>query len=296
MPSRYYDDDDDDNETSRRYRRRRRDSSSRSPRRAPSSAYRPRSVQPPPLISGALPPDRSIPRLEVEPRGHFHDANALQVPVSRGRPRSLPAAAGPVGARRRGSSPSPRAPAERSRSPLDTVRHGLRDSFTDSSAGLGASVLGAIVGGLAAREASDVAARRRHGSHPPAGGSDKVRLVSTLVGAAVGGLGANALGRKLEDSKPNNFVLFFLHPAPMLRPHGMLTFGAAERNETRREHLAVDGRWGRVDRPESGGRPPHRGRRPGTAADYYDVHNGYDYVYERKISRRRSEDTFRPPK
>ena len=207
MPS-WYADDDDDGASRRRRPRRRRSSSSPSPNRDSSPVYRPKGAQPPPLISGALRADPSTARLEYVPGSRLRstgsaapDLDALQVPVYRGRPRSVPApSAGTASTRRRDSSALSPVPRHRSRSPPDKARRALGATFTSSSSGLGVGVLGAIVGGLAAREVSDVATRRREAGRQ--GGSDKARLVSTLVGAAVGGLGANALERKFEDSEP----------------------------------------------------------------------------------------------
>jgi outer membrane lipoprotein SlyB len=69
-------------------------------------------------------------------------------------------------------------------------------------------VLGAIVGGLAAREASEAVSNSHHGGghhhhhgHGHEKRDDKGALLSTIVGAAVGGLGANAIEKKLEDRR-----------------------------------------------------------------------------------------------
>jgi hypothetical protein len=62
-------------------------------------------------------------------------------------------------------------------------------------------VLGAIVGGLAASEAvhhQQKQKEKRYGRGQGHGGGGKKQLISTVVGAAVGGLGANALERRLE--------------------------------------------------------------------------------------------------
>ncbi|EOO04313.1 hypothetical protein UCRPA7_153 [Phaeoacremonium minimum UCRPA7] len=88
---------------------------------------------------------------------------------------------------------------ERDRSPLAKARHVLKDTFSQSNSGLGVGVLGAIVGGIAAREASEATLRARGKSH--SGEHDKSTLVSTIIGAAVGGLGANALEKRLESAK-----------------------------------------------------------------------------------------------
>jgi hypothetical protein len=73
---------------------------------------------------------------------------------------------------------------------------------------LGVGLLGAIVGGLAAREASGVAVRKHESKSSGGGGrrspgqskdQDKAMLISTLVGAVVGGLSANAIEKKVEQ-------------------------------------------------------------------------------------------------
>ncbi|KAK7747938.1 hypothetical protein SLS53_001190 [Cytospora paraplurivora] len=85
------------------------------------------------------------------------------------------------------------------RDPVDKARHVVENTFSSSNSGLGVGVLGAIVGGLIAREASEATAHRSrgHGHHR----SDKAPLVSALVGAAVGGLAANALEKRIEVAR-----------------------------------------------------------------------------------------------
>ncbi|EJT72021.1 hypothetical protein GGTG_11269 [Gaeumannomyces tritici R3-111a-1] len=96
--------------------------------------------------------------------------------------------------------------------PVEKAERAVKNSFTSSNSGLGIGILGAIVGGLAARHASDSAPKHRHSSsgghhhHGSSSGSsererDQRMLMSTLVGAAVGGLGANALERRLEINR-----------------------------------------------------------------------------------------------
>lgn len=112
--------------------------------------------------------------------------------------------------------------------PTDPVRkaqNAIKDAFTNSTSGVSVGVLGAIIGGLVAREASGAATtnssssktkpdhgeggRRRSGNHHhhhhhqkryPAE-QERTRLISTLVGAAVGGFGANALEKRIEVAK-----------------------------------------------------------------------------------------------
>ncbi|KUI59939.1 hypothetical protein VP1G_07157 [Cytospora mali] len=112
-----------------------------------------------------------------------------QVSPYRGRPQSLP----PSARRRRTCREL------RDSSPLDKARHLIDNAFTNSNTGLGVGVLGAIVGGLAAREAREATAHRSqsHGRH----GNDKGPLVYTIIGAAVGGLAANALEKRIEIAR-----------------------------------------------------------------------------------------------
>ena len=77
----------------------------------------------------------------------------------------------------------------------------LSEAFTDSKAGLGVGVLGALVGGLAAKEATD--ATSRHSGHHRRNDPEYKRnqMIGTAVGAVVGALGANAFEKRLEDSR-----------------------------------------------------------------------------------------------
>ncbi|KUI73630.1 hypothetical protein VM1G_09233 [Cytospora mali] len=109
-----------------------------------------------------------------------------QLSPYRGRPQSLPSSA------RRGRN----CRELRDSSPLDKARHLIDNTFTNSNTGLGVGVLGAIVGGLVAREAT-AHRSRSHGRH----GNDKGPLASTLIGAAVGGLTANALEKRIEVAR-----------------------------------------------------------------------------------------------
>ncbi|ROW12955.1 hypothetical protein VPNG_04760 [Cytospora leucostoma] len=163
---------------------------------------------PGPYISGAI-PVRPTSRLQSQPRSPYclppnhYTASLLpddgRVSSYRDRPRSLPPMetckrtcreVGDLSAFKYGGSP---------RDPVDKARHVIENTFSSSNSGLGVGVLGAIVGGLIAREASEATAHisRGHGHH----GSDKAPLVSALVGAAVGGLAANALEKRIEVTR-----------------------------------------------------------------------------------------------
>ncbi|RYP28309.1 hypothetical protein DL767_007269 [Monosporascus sp. MG133] len=94
-----------------------------------------------------------------------------------------------------------RSDVETPRTPLAKARDIIGDTFTDSAGGLGVSILGALVGGIAAKEASD--ATSRHNSHRRRGDPEHRRnqILSTAVGAVVGALGANAFEKRLEDNR-----------------------------------------------------------------------------------------------
>ncbi|KAM0420706.1 hypothetical protein ACHAPT_011488 [Fusarium lateritium] len=90
----------------------------------------------------------------------------------------------------------------RSPSPLSRARGAVEDNFSNSATGIGAGLLGAVVGGLVAREASDAATRHKHKSRGyDDENENRTRLVSTILGAVAGGLGANAIANRVEDSR-----------------------------------------------------------------------------------------------
>ncbi|KAK4678642.1 hypothetical protein QC764_309500 [Podospora pseudoanserina] len=93
----------------------------------------------------------------------------------------------------------------RKRGPIRQAKKSLQETFTPSTSGLGVGVLGAIVGGLAAREAVEhlppkSRSKSRSGSHSKSK-HDKVAVLGTVLGAAIGGLGANAIERHIERKK-----------------------------------------------------------------------------------------------
>ncbi|KAK1998873.1 hypothetical protein LX36DRAFT_633582 [Colletotrichum falcatum] len=157
-----------------------------------------------PYVSGGIPADTPSPAYPyygpespLSPR----DANALQIPPRpRHRPRSLPPQALSLGRPRSRSRP---------RSPIGKARHAIDNTFTQSSSGIGVGLLGAVIGGLAAREVSDAAVRTRnrkemeHGTYRPRSPHEieKARVITTVVGALVGGLGANALEKRFEVAR-----------------------------------------------------------------------------------------------
>ncbi|KAI1076511.1 hypothetical protein F5B20DRAFT_555394 [Whalleya microplaca] len=105
----------------------------------------------------------------------------------------------------------------RARSPVQKARHFVDNAFTDSATGLGVGVLGALVGGLAGREAAEAAGRynssskdrrgghhRRHRSDEDDDRRKRTQLISTVVGAAVGALGANAVEKRIEANRAHD--------------------------------------------------------------------------------------------
>lgn len=149
----------------------------------------------------AAPP---LKQLTYEPETPFYPPpppSKLDIPDSRSRPRSLP----PPDVYRRSSRGRRRHHRDgdsddsehgRARTPVEKARNFVDNTFTDSTAGLGISVLGALVGGLAAREAVD--ATSKHNSHHEDPALKRNQLIGTVVGAAVGALGANAVEKRLE--------------------------------------------------------------------------------------------------
>ncbi|KAH9898637.1 hypothetical protein F4778DRAFT_189059 [Xylariomycetidae sp. FL2044] len=150
---------------------------------------------------------RSQARLTYEPQSPYYPPSprspSLQVPESHSRPRSLPPLTGHhrrsssyESRREKGSDERHHSARNSPRSPVDKARQFVDNTFSDSPTGLGVGVLGAVVGGLAAREAAE-ATRGYHGGDSE---SDHRRntLISTVVGAAVGALGANAVEKRLQ--------------------------------------------------------------------------------------------------
>lgn len=105
-------------------------------------------------------------------------------------------------------SRSTRSYRDRSPSPLARARNAVEDNFSGSAAGIGAGLLGAVVGGLVAREATDAATRHKHKSkgYDDRDGDDRTRMVSTILGAVAGGLASNAIANRVEDSREKDKV------------------------------------------------------------------------------------------
>lgn len=87
--------------------------------------------------------------------------------------------------------------------PIRKTQTLLKNTFSHSHSGLGVGVLGAIVGGLVAREASDGRGSSR-GPRQSYQEQGRSRVLSTVLGAAVGGFGANAIEKQREKSRDKN--------------------------------------------------------------------------------------------
>ena len=230
-----------------------------------------------PYASGAIP-------VFGDPPPRF--STSLQVPVAPQRPRSVPPISTAVARRRRSRSRSRSRSSSRSsdrsndrpRTPLGKAREAVKDNFTNSKSGLGVSLLGALVGGLAAREASDASARRHNKKlstddrdYRPRGSKERERtkMISTIAGAVIGGLGANAIEKKFETAR--------------------------ERDMDQQE--AWERKWGKEgDLPhyDTGNhRELDHGRGRGRRDREYSYTEDYVYDSRRESQRNRSEDGFR---
>lgn len=184
----------------------------------------------------------------------------------------------------------PEDPHKNSHSPIGKVQHVLHHTFSQSTSGLGVGVLGAIVGGLSAREAS-LAASRRTGHAKGGSESDKAALLSTIVGAAVGGLGANALEKRIESSRKKGKD----EQEAWERKWGKDgNRGDRDRGDRDRDRdRDRDGRGSRDlvrVRDRDGDRD--RGRRGGLADDYY-FSDDDDHVHDDRNGNRRSQSRHR---
>lgn len=135
----------------------------------------------------------------------------LDVPSSQARPRSIPPlddryhrTRSPQCTRRsRRDSGSDHSGEDRSRSPVNMTKHFVNDNFSNSAASFGVSMLGALVGGLAAREAVELTGKQnsRHRDHQEDSDYKRNQMIGTVVGAAVGALGANAFEKRLDSNR-----------------------------------------------------------------------------------------------
>ncbi|UNI16217.1 hypothetical protein JDV02_002677 [Purpureocillium takamizusanense] len=247
--------------------------------------------QPPPP-----PPPQQQP--QQQPRGLNEDyyresAATLGVPTQNNpRPRSVPPPSSAMVRRPRSPSRSSRSSSrsyrgrgfdddDRSRSrgvsrgadPMSRARGIVHDNFSHSATGIGVGILGAVVGGIVANKASEAAFKHRHKtSGRGRRHSDEAapRMVSTILGAVAGGLGANAIANKVEDS----------------------------RDRGRQRQLAWEGRYGpEEDLPHyDSGRPGDLDHKNGRGRLYRGDDDDYDYVYDddrrssRSGKRRRDEE------
>ncbi|KAI0595796.1 hypothetical protein F4775DRAFT_342866 [Biscogniauxia sp. FL1348] len=117
----------------------------------------------------------------------------------------------------RGHSGSSSSASDRAQTPTGRAKHFVDSTFTDSRAGIGVGVLGALVGGLAAREAASKFGNNDNGNSGGGGGNGKGhrrhysdaaeqahrrnQILGAVVGAAVGALGANAVEKRLERER-----------------------------------------------------------------------------------------------
>ncbi|KAH7134835.1 hypothetical protein B0J13DRAFT_528941 [Dactylonectria estremocensis] len=166
---------------------------------------------------------------------------------------------------------------ERSPSPVSRARNAVEDNFSNSATGIGAGLLGAVVGGLVAREASEAASRKKHKSKGYGGADDddRTRMVSTILGAVAGGLASNAIANRVEDS----------------------------RDRDRARQYEWERRYGREEdlpRYDAGRADPGRSRDtrrdralPPPEDDDDDLVYGDQRYDDRRPSRRRSEESYR---
>jgi len=219
----------------------------------------------------------------------------LEPPEQQHRPRSVPPNTAMVRRSRSRSRPPSddedyddrRGPRNRSPSPIARARNVVDENFSHSASGIGAGLLGAVVGGLVAREATEAATRRKHKTRGyDDDNEDRTRLVSTILGAVAGGLGANALANRVEDSRE--------------RDRRRQQEWERERSYVREEEMP------RYERRRSGDRERDRddGRRDRERYDRsralaQNDDDDYDFVYDdpryedREPRQRRSEDGYR---
>ncbi|KAI0485868.1 hypothetical protein F4859DRAFT_472767 [Xylaria cf. heliscus] len=153
-------------------------------------------------------------RLTYEPLEPRAQPAGLDVAESRSRPRSTQA---PLDSRRDGTrergdnkyGDSDDSDDGRTRSPMEKAKRFVDNTFTDSTTGLGVGVLGALVGGLAAREAIDLTSNRQQQHRQNKEDAEQHRrnqLIGAVVGAAVGALGANAVEKRIEVRRARDEV------------------------------------------------------------------------------------------
>ncbi|KAF5667549.1 hypothetical protein FHETE_5607 [Fusarium heterosporum] len=283
------------------YSRRRRDFS---PDNYSGGTPNPQQGPPPP----SAPPYASTSRLDDPYYGDApspRERMTLEPPESQNRPRSVPPNTTMVRRSRSRSRSRPhsrlssddeeyddrRDTRKRSPSPITRARNAVDENFSHSASGIGAGLLGAVVGGLVAREATEAATRRKHKTRGYEDeNEERTRLVSTILGAVAGGLGANALANRVEDSRE--------------RDRQRQVDWERERSYVREQEMP------RYERQRSGDRDRDRDRDDDRRSrERYDYNRNralpqndeedYDFVYDdpryedREPPRRRNEDNYR---
>ncbi|KAK2671066.1 hypothetical protein RAB80_013488 [Fusarium oxysporum f. sp. vasinfectum] len=208
----------------------------------------------------------------------------LEPPESQNRPRSVPPNTTMVRRSRSRSRPPSddedyddrRSSRNRSQSPITRARNVVDENFSHSAGGIGA-----------AREATEAATRRKHKTRGYEDeNEDRTRLVSTILGAVAGGLGANALANRVEDSRERDRrrQLDWERERSYVREQEMPRYEQRRSSDRDREDDRRDRDRDRYDR--------------GRALPQNDD-DDYDFVYDdpryedREPRRRRSEDNYR---
>ncbi|KAM0352855.1 hypothetical protein ACHAPU_001737 [Fusarium lateritium] len=283
------------------YSRRRRDFS---PDNYSGGTPNPQQGQGPPPPSA--PPYASTSRLDDPYYGGApppRERMTLEPPEPQNRPRSVPPNTTMVRrSRSRSRSRSRLSPGDedyddrrdkRSPSPITRARNVVDENFSHSASGIGASLLGAVVGGLVAREATEAATRRKHKTRGYEDeNEERTRLVSTILGAVAGGLGANALANRVEDSRE--------------RDRQRQVDWDRERSHVREQEMPRYERQRSGDRDRDRDRGRDDDRRSRERYDYdrsralpQNDEENYDFVYddpryeEQEPPRRRNEDNYR---
>ncbi|KAG8413764.1 hypothetical protein J3459_015097 [Metarhizium acridum] len=96
---------------------------------------------------------------------------------------------------------------EHSPDSMNQTRGVIQNNFSQTKAGIGAGIVGAVIGGLVAKQASEAAFRhkQKQSGRPRRHSSETIpRMASTVLGAVAGALGANAVTHRLEDARERN--------------------------------------------------------------------------------------------
>ncbi|EXV04727.1 hypothetical protein X797_002409 [Metarhizium robertsii] len=96
---------------------------------------------------------------------------------------------------------------EHSPGSVNQTRGIIQSNFSQTRAGIGAGIVGAVIGGLVAKQASEAAFRhkQKQTGRPRRHSSETIpRMASTVLGAVAGALGANAVTHRWEDARERN--------------------------------------------------------------------------------------------